>query len=448
MTLTFDHKITRKAAPIIIVLACVWFTAATLERFVIAVAADPRINVGQEMLETVAGYYPDSSLIQARLAARLIEEGALNTEDHEAGAQRVSKLALRAVQLSPWHYENWVLLAAAQELNGNLPEAESSLREALRRAPNHYNVRWRLANLLIREGKLEQAIPEIQAAMAAEPSMIASAYSLIWQAAEDKLETQLNAVSAVAGDDPGRRLALARFLTRQGRITEAAEICEGVYRNLDRRTLDRDAARKLTDESSRLIDELIGSSQMQTAAELWRAVSGVVPPIDAETKAENAIWNGGFELPFRRELIQFDWQLSDSNFAAVGLSMQARTGAQSLRIKYHGRNTTKLDGEIKKRVLVRPGAKYRLTCFFKTAGFDSPDGPQVTVSCPDQKTLIAATPVIGNDSQSWTPLSVEFVAPPNQPVLVIGVRQTPQFSYVDPTKGAIWFDDFSLVELP
>lgn len=448
MTLSLDHKIARRLVPIGIMIGCVWFVAATLERFVVAVAADPRVNVGQGMLESVAGYYPDSALIQARLAARLLEEGALQTEDHQQGSHKIEKLALRAVQLSPWHYENWVLLAAAQELNGNLPEAESSLREALRRAPNHYNVRWRLANLLVREDKLEQAIPEVQAAMRAEPQMIGASYSLVWQAAEGDVERQLNAVSAVAGDEPRYRLALARFLTRQGRISEAADLCQGVYQGLDRRNLDRDAAESLAAESNGLVNELISANQLQTAAELWRTAAGAASSIDPESKKPNAFSNGGFESPIRRELAQFDWQLSDSDYAAIGLSMQSRTGQRSLRIAYHGRNTTRLDKEIRQRVLVRPGARYRLTCYVKTANFFSPDGPQVTVAGLDQKNVIAATPIISEDKQVWSPLTVDFVAPAEQPVLLISVRQSPQFSYVDPTKGTIWFDDFSLVELP
>jgi hypothetical protein len=30
--------------------------------------------------------------------------------------------------------------------------------------------------------------------------------------------------------------------------------------------------------------------------------------------------------------------------------------------------------------------------------------------------------------------------------VVIAIKQTPQFSYVDPTSGTVWFDDFVLTE--
>jgi hypothetical protein len=41
---------------------------------------------------------------------------------------------------------------------------------------------------------------------------------------------------------------------------------------------------------------------------------------------------------------------------------------------------------------------------------------------------------------------MDFVAPSNAPALIVAVKQTPRFSYVDPTQGMVWFDDFTLTE--
>src|SRR5262245_11435323 len=119
MTLTINKQFLRIAAPAMVVLGCVLFAGLALERFIIAVAADPRIDIGQETIEAAVSYFPDSAAIQARLAARLVEEGVLQAEAHELTAERAVDCASRAVRLSPWQYENWLLLAAARELKGS-----------------------------------------------------------------------------------------------------------------------------------------------------------------------------------------------------------------------------------------------------------------------------------------------------------------------------------------
>jgi tetratricopeptide (TPR) repeat protein len=410
--------------------ACVLFAGLALSRFVIAVAADPRIEVGQEMIEAAAGYFPNSARLQARLAARLIETGAAQTEAHEESAARAVNTATRAVRLAPGHYENWVLLAAAQEMTGNLAEAEAALDEALKRAPHHVNVRWRLANLLVREDKPDRAMDEFRAVLAVDQSRLAATLGLVWQATDGRLD----ALHSVAGESPKARLALARFLAQQGRIEAAAAIFKGI---------DRQSRRELTEESGRLIDELLAANRVEIAAELWRDSVSRNAMDDREV-----IWNGSFETPARQGLAQFDWRLGESDYARIGVSSQSRTGARALRIAYLGKETTRLNGEVRQLIVARPGALYRLECYARAENLVTPDGPQIVVTTPDSKTTIASTAVVAAGSRDWQLLTAEFVAPADAKALIVSLRQTPQFSYVEPTKGMVWFDDFSLKELP
>jgi hypothetical protein len=50
------------------------------------------------------------------------------------------------------------------------------------------------------------------------------------------------------------------------------------------------------------------------------------------------------------------------------------------------------------------------------------------------------------DSDDWQKLTVSFVAPANQAAVTLAIVRIPKFSYDDPTRGTIWFDDFTLVE--
>jgi tetratricopeptide (TPR) repeat protein len=428
MTLTLDpdRGFLRAAALVLAVAVCVLFATLALSRFVIAVASDPQIEVGQEMIEAAAAYFPDSARLQARLAARLIETGAAQTEAHEAIADRAVHSASRAVRLAPWHYENWLLLAAAQELKGNLAAAEAALDESLKRAPHNVNVRWRLANLLVREDKLDRAMDEFRTLITVDQSRLPATLSLVWQASGERLD----ALISVSGESPGARLALARFLIRQGRLEAATAVFKGV---------DRQSLRELAEESGRLIDDLLAAGRIEAAADLWCDTIGRKSADDQE-----AMSNGGFETPVRQGLEQFDWHLDGSEYARIGTSSQARTGARSLKIVYLGRETTKLNDEVRQLIVASPGARYRLECYARAENLVTPDGPQIVVTTPDSRTPVASTSPVATSTRDWQSLSIDFIAPATARALIVSIRQTPQFSYVEPTKGTVWFDDFSL----
>src|SRR5262249_55249195 len=108
--------------------------------------------------------------------------------------------------------------------------------------------------------------------------------------------------------------------------------------------------------------------------------------------------------------------------------------------------TTALNNEMRQLVKTRPGARYTLACYVKAERLVTPDGPQVVVTTQDSATLIATSASIGAGSYDWRLLTMDFVAPRDAHALVITIKQTPQFSYVEPTTGTVWFDDFVLTE--
>ena len=420
-----------RLAMLLSVVFCAWvYTSLAIMQFVISVVADPQLKAATATIEAAADYFPNSAWVQARMAARLIESGVDKTASHERAASRAVRYALRAVRLAPSNYEFRILLAAARELNGDIVEAEADLRAALALAPHQVDVHWRLANLLLRDEKMDQATLEFRTVVTADPSRFDAILSLIWQASEGRVA----ALESVAGDSPKARLALASFLIRQSQTAEAAAVFKGI---------DARVRRELMEESGRFIDELVAANQIETAAAAWREC--VSPDALPE---QDAIWNGGFETPIRKGLAHFDWRLGESDYARIGLSAQARTGQRALKIVYLGRDTARLGDEIRQLIAVRPGAHYRLECYVKAENLVTPDGPQIVVARLDSKTPIAASVVVSSGSHDWRPLGLEFVAPDDARALQVSIRQTPQFSYAEPTKGTVWFDDFSLKELP
>ncbi len=406
------------------------FVSLSATQFAVAIVTDPEAQVDVAVIEGAANYFSNSARVQARMASRLVEDRVDIAENHERAAERAVYYATRAVTLAPRNYEFRILSAAAKELRGDMGEAEEELRAALKLAPYLVTVHWRLANLLLREDKLDQAATEFRLANAADPELLIPALNLLWQSSEGKIEL----LRAAVGGDPRSQLTMAQFLVLQRQPEMAVKIAIGV---------DRGTILSFT-ESSKLLDSLISTGRTDLASELWRDFFGVG---DKPGNPLMLIWNGGFESPIRDDFVQFDWNLSQSKCAKIGITAaSARTGQGSLKIAYQGIETTALNNEIRQLVKVKPGAHYTLTCYVKAEKLVTPDGPQVVVTTQDSGAPVAASAPLGAGSYDWRLLTMDFVAPSNSPALIVAIKQTPRFSYVDPTLGTVWFDDFALTE--
>jgi hypothetical protein len=146
-------------------------------------------------------------------------------------------------------------------------------------------------------------------------------------------------------------------------------------------------------------------------------------------------------------LAQFDWAISPSNFARVAVdTAYARTGAHSLRVDFLNRDTTRLDGEVRQLIPARAGARYRLSCFVKTEGLVTTEGPRIVVEDRKTSKAVAESEAVAAGSNDWASLTLDFIAPAGSTALIIKIKRLPRFSYDEPMRGSIWFDDFTLTE--
>ncbi len=394
-----------------------------VSNFIIGVLTDDRVRVSRNALAAAANYFPNSARLEIRLAREFEKERLLaEAESH----------ATRAINMSPYRYDSHLLVAAVRESAGEFESAERSLKEALALAPNKTEVRWQLANLLLRRGDLEGAVAEFRRASALDKKLLPVSLNLVWRASN----ADLNAVTAVAGEGAEDRLALANFLLKQNRIEQAADVFSRVERA---RWAGEDR-----ESAAAFFNTLINEGHPELARKLW-----------AGSEAnQSLISNGGFESEVVRDLAQFDWRTYNGEHAKVRVGAgRARTGSRSLRIDFAGRETTRLDGEIKQLIVVRPGARYRLECYAKAEKLIATSGPQVVITTTTATDWLAASePVSASQSVSasesdWQPVAVEFTAPPNVTSLFVTIKRRPLYSYDEPMRGSIFFDDFTLIEL-
>jgi hypothetical protein len=403
----------------------VLLTLAACSSFVVGALTDGRVSWPLEVLEAAVPYFPESARLNQRLAAQeLVEE--------ERDLTLAESYAQRSIKLSPWDYNYRLSLANVEEAVGNRDAAEASLREALALAPNNADIHWRMANILLRLGKTEESFHEFRRATEANSSLLGATLDLAWRTSGGRIDQ----VEAVTNDDPKSRLSLAQFLLRQSEVVEAARIFS-----------DIDPSQRLKmAEASTFLSTLIDSGRWKVARELWLdTVSSGGEPGD---RRSSMIWNGSFEGATAREFPQFDWNISSSQYARISITDKtARTGSRSLRISFTGRDTTRIDGEIKQLVVIRPGERYRVECNARSERLVTPMGPRLAVLDARSSLEIGSSAPVSGGSSDWAPLSCEFIAPDNCEAVLIEIRRLPRYSYDDPTEGTVWFDDFALTEV-
>jgi hypothetical protein len=433
-TLILDNQYKRLATILAVAgigLSLGWMVLSNL---IIRGVADRRVSWPREFLAAAVEQFPNSARINFQLANAEIADVS---GDGRFYAQAEGH-AEQAVNLSPWSYQARSLLAMAQELNGKQEEAENSLREAVKLAPNHAEVNWAFANLLLRRGKLSESFGPLRIAARSRADLLPTAVETIWRSSGGGLD----ALRSFAGDDAEVMLAVVKFLTEKNMVAEAG----AVFNSIDKQ------AKAHSPQSPELIRALMRGGRFDLARATWVELmttlrpetSSGVPP-DSAAKPTPLIWDGGFEMDAVEGLNQFNWTIRPNQFAWVAVDRSvARTGGRSLKVVFSGLDTTTLSDQIQQTIVLRPGAAYYLECYAKAKDLITPEGPRIAVI--GQSGPIGASGPVSADSDDWQKLTVSFVAPANQAAATLAIVRTPRFSYDDPTRGIIWFDDFTLVE--
>lgn len=418
------NKFARVGLIILLLCACPLLVIGIIANFTVGSFTDERAEISLEMLSAASSAYPSSARLHARVAEMSEQRGDLaQAEDH----------AVRAIRLSPHNFNYRLLLASVEEAGGDEVAAEETLRTGLSLAPNKTEVHWQLANVLLRKGELDEAIDHFRAACALNVKLLPLTMNLIWRSSGENAD----AVEAITGSQPEARLKLAAFLLKHDNVDKAVEL----FNQLEPR------ARLHAPETREFLDALIARGELKPARDLW------VNTIGYASHDTSLIWNGGFESDIAKDLTQFDWVMFNDQFAKIRIGNgTAHTGSRSLRIEFAGRDTTRLDGEIKQLILARPKTHYKLEYYANAEKLVTTEGPRVVVRLKDSQDQIAGSEPIAAGKAGWQRVVFDIVSPaaPNEEAvaLVVTIVRKPKFSYDEPTRGTLYFDDFTLTEQP
>ena len=393
-----------------------WYVGNTVAEF------SPAVDEGGlEMAQMAVRWAPDDPLTHWRLAS--FEQKTFSAENL-AAAVREYELA---VQASPYDYRYWMELGRALEANGDSDRGEKALRRAVELAPAYSHPRWHYGNLLLREGKTDEAFAQLSRAAEADELMQAPIFGLATQVFGGDIEKIIQVLPA-----PAVRLQFAISLLNTNKFDEAARVMRTIT------PADRKAQPDLTD---RVLQSLLDHKQFHAALALLREIE----PAGTQLPEPEQFWNGGFEKPIPlSDTKPFRWVIGSPSQAQIAIDPRGRTTG-SLRIIFKA--STRLESiPVSQTIIVEPETQYRIQFYQRTEGLVTASAPAVTISDAIDKTQLVSSPPMPTGTNDWQLVTLDFKTKPKHEGISFGlIRAACEGNQpICPIFGTIWYDDFNL----
>jgi tetratricopeptide (TPR) repeat protein len=406
--------------PALLAILGVWLVARWYVGDTVAEYAPGVEEGGIDLARLATRWAPADPLTHWRLGS--LEEKVFSAENM-AAAVREYQLA---VTLSPNDYRYWMELGRALEASGDRENAEKALRRAVDLAPAYSHPRWQFGNLLLREGKLDEAFVHLARAAEADYQMRPQVYGLAMQV----FGGDVNEIARVATGSPAGRLQFAIYLANNTKFDDAMRVWATIS------PADRRAQSELSVE---LKKALLDAKQFRYAVEVMR---GTDP--NASLPQPGQFSNGGFESnPAPAGTNSFDWVTNSRPQTQISIDSQAHSGHSSLRIAFKANNLEKI--QVSQVIVVEPGAQYRLECFVRTEGLTGASPPILVIrDAVNDATLGQAKP-LATGTNEWQQVTFDFKTNPQHDGIIVGFYRAPcGEEKICPIFGTVWYDDFNL----
>jgi tetratricopeptide (TPR) repeat protein len=393
-----------------------WYVGNTVAEF------SPAVDEGGlEMARMAVRWAPGDPLTHWRLAS--FQQKAFSAENL-AAAVREYELA---VQASPYDYRYWMELGRAFEAAGDPDRGQKALRRAVELAPAYSHPRWHYGNLLLREGKTDEAFAQLSMAAEADELMQLPIFGLATQVFGGDVEKIVQVLPA-----PAVRFKFAISLINTDKFDEAARVLRTIT------PADRKAQPALTNQ---VLQSLLHHQQFHAALALLREIE----PAGAQLPAPEQFWNGGFEKPVPlSDPKPFRWVISSSSQAQIAIDPRGRTQG-SLRIIFKA--PTRLENiPVSQTIVVEPETQYRIQFYQRTEGLITASTPALIISDSVDKTQLASSPPPPTATNDWQLVTLDFKTKPKHEGISLGlVRAACEGNQpICPIFGTIWYDDFNL----
>ena len=329
--------------------------------------------------------------------------------------ERSSRYVERATQLSPHTWWYWLELGKSYGVAAESTRAERAYLQAVELNPKDPEYRWTLANFYLREGRLDEALPQFEQTLALNRTdYIQGTLALLWKAgfASDD-------VLSVWPKDKESRLVLVGFLVEQSKLQALS-----------------------TPQMTSLIDqqwhELLASPNHPTLVEgefyvrylmekkRFREVRRAWVRLNRRDAFETRIWNGQFGLPLSGRVL--GWRRDTSRITR-------NEETKVLRIEFDGTENVSFNG-LQQIVVVEPREKYEFSFRARSEELSTEQGLYFEVV--SGSVLLQTKPVLG--TTPWTVYSGRFELPGDTQLVTVRLRRRPSRRIDNKFSGVLWLD--------
>ncbi len=336
----------------------------------------------------------------------------------------------RSVALSPNDYRYWTAWGQALEQAGDYGKAEKALREAVRLAPAYSFPRWHLGNLLMRQGRYDEAFSELRHASEANDELQPQLFGVAWQV----YAGDFNALQAAVGNRADTRARFALYLIQRSRFDEGLRLWS---------TLSESEKKTHRPVAESVISNLITLKRFHTAAEFWNEVA----PNNAYRAEIGQIIDPSFEGSISHNAsFLFGWQVPSLNQVQVGITPNmGHDSNRSLRMFFQVRSHLEPIA-VTQLVLVHPNSAYSLNGYAKTEQLTSASTPAIVIEDAGDGAQLAASGKLPAGDNDWSQISLPFNTGAKTEAIRLKIYRTPcgPENPVCPIFGTVWYDDFAL----
>lgn len=395
-----------------------WYTGNTLAEYFNASGNDMRVA---EMARSLA---PDDPLTHWRMAQ--VTQKSLPLDQQ---AQAIAEYE-KAVTLSPNDYRFWMSLGTASEQAGETAKAEQALRRAVELAPSYSYPHWYLGNLLLRNGRYDEAFAELRLASQADPELQPQQFNLIWEV----YNSDTDALQKSVGESAKARAEFGLYLVGRQKYEDGLRLWD---------SLKSDEKRSNRQTGEAIVNNLIAAFRYHDALRVWNDIT-----VNEKYRAEvGRVFDGGFEdaSSYGPEMV-FGWQVKPVQGLQIGIADRSYGGANSLRLAFNVRTNIE-DVNIVQLVPVAPNTEYDFEFYVATEKIETGSPPLVQLVDPTTNGVLASSPAAAIGTSDWNRVALTFKTGDKTEALMIkvvrpscGSKEVP----ICPIFGSVWYDDFSL----
>jgi tetratricopeptide (TPR) repeat protein len=394
-----------------------WYLGNTLAEY---------FNTSENSLQVAhmaASMAPDDPLTHWRIAQVSEKVLPLNQQ-----AQAIAEYE-KAVSLSPQDYRFWMSLGRAYEQAGEPARAEQALKRAVELAPAYAYPRWYLGNLLLRNGRYDEAFAELRIAADADDELRPQQFSLVWAIYSNDPEQLKKAV----GETSGARANFGLYLLTQKRFDDGLRLWNGL-------SAEEKKANKEAGES--IITNLNNERRFHDALQVWNEIT----PEKYHTEL-GQIYDGSFEgaTAYGPNPV-FGWQVIGAPQMQVGIDTEkSYGGARSLRMSFNVRSNLETIN-VSQLIAVQPNTEYELGCYLSTERLETGSAPRLEIVDAATQAVLLQTSPAPNGTNDWNRVNLTFkTSATTQAVVlrIVRVSCSTEETPICPIFGSVWYDDFS-----